>query len=50
MILEVSQPQDVYRTIQDIEMLVPSLGVVRFHGLGPDLSRILCHEIMVIVS
>ena len=37
MILEVPQPREYNRTLRDIEMLLPSLGVVRFHGLGPDL-------------
>ena len=50
MILEVPQPRDYYRTIRDIEMHVPSRGVVNFHGLGLDLWRILGHKIMVLVS
>ena len=37
MILEVPQPQEYYRTLRDIEMLVPGPEVVRFHGLGADL-------------
>ena len=50
MILEVPQPWEHYRTLRDIETLVPSPGVVIFHGLGPDLRRVLRHEIMVLVS
>ena len=37
MILEVPQPWEYYRTLRDIETLLPSLGVVKFHGLGLDL-------------
>ena len=37
MILEVPQPWEYYRTLLDIETLLPSFGVVKFHGLGPDL-------------
>ena len=37
MILEVPQPWEYDRTLWDIETLLPSLGVVKFHGLGPDL-------------
>ena len=37
MILEVPHTQEHYRTLWDIEMLIPSPGVVRFYGLGPDV-------------
>ena len=50
MILELPQPQDYYRTIRDIEIHIPSPGVVRFHGLGPDLWKILGHENMFLLS
>ena len=36
-ILEVPQPQEYDRTLRDIETLLPSFGVIKFHGLGPDL-------------
>ena len=36
-ILEVPQPQEYDRTLWDIETLLPSFGVIKFHGLGPDL-------------
>ena len=37
MTFDVPQPWELYRAIQDIEIHIRSPGVVRFHGLGPDL-------------
>ena len=36
-VLRVPQPREYDITIQDIEILFPSLGVVKFDGLGLDL-------------
>ena len=49
-ILEVPRPREYDRTIPRIEMLLPSSGVVKFHGLGPDLRRVLGQKMMVLLS
>ena len=37
MILEIPQPREYYRTLGDVEILLPNVGVVRFDGQGLDV-------------
>ena len=49
-VLEVLRPREYDRTLWHPSAVLFGLYFIKFHGLGPELWRILCHEIMVLLS